>query len=375
MKIVLDPQIYNMQRYGGISRYYTEVFSLLQKDKNITIVRPLNNSANVYFNNSILSSFTQKLYGVLIKYLKKIRLDKRLKIYNIAKNKFQRTLLEGKYNLFIPTYYDINFLNKIGTKPFVLTVYDMIHELFPEYFTNSENLVENKLLLMEKADRIIAVSENTKRDILKLYPHINEFKIDVIYHGTSIKIKDTIETTLPEKYILFVGTRSIYKNFLFFLNAVSELLKNEEDLFVVCAGGGSFSQSENQYVTKLGLENKVIFKSFTEDELGFFYKHAVCFVFPSQYEGFGIPVLESMACGCPVVLSNHSSFPEVAGDAGIYFELNDAADLRNKISTLIHNKSVRDHFSQKGIEQARKFSWEKAASECIAVYKKACKLN
>jgi len=375
MKIVLDPQIYNMQRYGGISRYYTEIFSLLVKEESNVIIIPLNNSTNIYFNNSILNSVKQRIYGIIIKYLKKIRLDKRLQIYNVVRKNLEKKLLKRKYDLFVPTYYNIDFLNHIGNKPFVLTVYDMIHELFPEYFTNSPNLVANKLLLIEKAHRIITVSENTKRDILRLYPHISESKIDVVYHGTSIKIKDNIKTTLPEKYILFVGTRAIYKNFLFFLNSVSELLRNEEDLFLVCAGGGSFTNSENQYISKLGLGDKILFKPFIDEELGYFYKHAVCFVFPSKYEGFGIPVLESMICGCPVVLANHSSFPEVAGDAGVYFEMNDSNDLADKINTLIHNKSIRDYFSKKGIEQAKKFSWEKAAQECMAVYEKACKIN
>jgi glycosyltransferase involved in cell wall biosynthesis len=152
-------------------------------------------------------------------------------------------------------------------------------------------------------------------------------------------------------------------------------LKNEENLFLVCAGGGNFTNAENEYISRLGLKNKILFKSFVDDELGYFYKHAECFVFPSQYEGFGIPVLESMICGCPVVLGNHSSFPEVAGDAGVYFELNNSDDLVEKINTLIKNKSVREYFSKKGIEQAKKFSWEKAALECITVYNIACKTN
>lgn len=375
MRIILDPQIYNLQRYGGISRYYTEVFTLLAKDKNVTIITPLNNSTNIYFNNSVLNSFKQNIYGIIIKYFKKIKLYQRLKIQYIANLNFEKRLISAKYDLFIPTYYDVNFLKYIGSKPFVLTVYDMIHELFPEYFTNSEVLVKNKLLLMEKATRIIAVSENTKKDILKLYPHINESKIDVIYHGASIKIKNNIENILPDKYILFVGNRSIYKNFLFFINSISNLLKNEENLFLVCAGGGNFTNAENEYISRLGLKNKILFKSFVDDELGYFYKHAECFVFPSQYEGFGIPVLESMICGCPVVLGNHSSFPEVAGDAGVYFELNNSDDLVEKINTLIKNKSVREYFSKKGIEQAKKFSWEKAALECITVYNIACKTN
>ncbi|WJS95143.1 glycosyltransferase family 4 protein [Flavobacterium johnsoniae] len=333
---------------------------------------PLNNSTNVYFNNSHLISFQQKLFKFLIEILKKIRLDKRLKIYNIGKSRFKKILSKQDYDLFIPTYYDINFLNYIGTKPFVLTVYDMIHELFPEYFSNSEILVQNKLLLIEKANRIIAVSENTKKDILKIYPNINPAKIDVVYHGASIKMKKKVKVDLPEKYLLFVGTRAIYKNFNFFVDSISKLLKEKKNLYLVCAGGGSFSKSENEYIAKLGLTDKIIFKTFEDNELGFYYKNAQCFVFPSIYEGFGIPVLEAMASGCPVVLANHSSFPEVAGSAGVYFELNNSEDLAIKISNLINDKNLRNEFSRKGIEQAKKFTWESAARQCINVYEKAC---
>ena len=105
--------------------------------------------------------------------------------------------------------------------------------------------------------------------------------------------------------------------------------------------------------------------------MGLFYKKAICFVFPSLYEGFGIPVLEAMSCGCPVVLSSHSSFPEVAGEAGVYFEMNDADDLKKKVQSLIQNKLLRDEFSLRGLEQVKKFSWEKAAAECLDVYRKA----
>jgi glycosyltransferase involved in cell wall biosynthesis len=91
-----------------------------------------------------------------------------------------------------------------------------------------------------------------------------------------------------------------------------------------------------------------------------------------MYEGFGIPVLESMTCGCPVVLGRHSSFPEVAGDAGVYFDINSAHDLKDKISSLVQNELLRNEYSQRGLEQAKKFSWEKAAKECLIVYKKAC---
>lgn len=371
MKILLDPQIYDQQRYGGISRYYTEIFSVISRKKNKVLI-PFYNTSNIYYRRSILVTFQQKLYSLYLRILIKFRI--RYKEDTIARNKkyLKDTMLRKQYDLFIPTYYDPYFIKDIGSKPFVLTVYDMIHELFPGYFSNDKMLVPNKKYLIEKATRIIAVSENTKKDIISIYPHIDASKIDVVYHGCSIKVNEKSVDSIPENYILFVGTRAIYKNFNFLVNSITELLKKDSNLYLICAGGGDFTTEEKEVIGKLGLENQIIQKYFNEDELGYFYNRAICFVFPSLYEGFGIPVLESMTCGCPVVLGRHSSFPEVAGDAGVYFDINSAHDLKDKISSIVQNESLRNEYSQRGLERAKKFSWEKAAKECLIVYKKAC---
>lgn len=372
MKIVLDPQIFTHQKYGGISRYYTEVYSVLSRKNNVDLVIPLYSTANIYFNKSVLINIRQKAYLFCVKILSKLRIPNREAIDKRNASLLRKVISKQKFDLFIPTYYDSYFIEYIGSKPFVLTVYDMIHELFPEYFIDDKTVVPNKRYLIEKATRIIAVSQNTKKDIIKIYPYIDESKIDVVYHGCSIKVQEKNIGFLPLKYILFVGTRTFYKNFMFLINSVSELLKNDQTLYLLCAGGGNFSSEENEVICKLGLKDQIIQKCFDDDELGSYYENAKCFVFPSKYEGFGIPVLESMACGCPVVLSNHSSFPEVAGDAGVYFELNNSEDLKNKIETLIQNETLRNEFSLKGLEQVKKFSWERAAEECFAVYRKAC---
>lgn len=373
MKILLDPQIFINQRYGGISRYYTEVFTKLKTNNDILF--PAYSVINVYFNESKLLTFRQKSYSFYIRILSK------LKIRNIENTNtrnsifFKNIVSKQRFDLFVPTYYDANFINYIGSKPFVLTVYDMIHELFPEFFLNDKMVVSNKKYLIEKATRIIAVSENTKKDIINIYPHIDSSKIDVVYHGCSIKVNKLKSNSLPENYILFVGTRSNYKNFIFLVHSITSLLINDKNLHLICAGGGDFNSKERELILELGLENQIIQKHFNEEELGSFYSLAKCFVFPSMYEGFGIPVLESMSCGCPVLLGKHSSFLEVAGDAGVYFDIDSSPDLKDKILSIIENESLRNEFSLKGLEQVKKFSWEKATSECLAVYKKAIKSN
>jgi glycosyltransferase involved in cell wall biosynthesis len=373
MKILLDPQIFLLQKYGGISRYYTELFSILSRKKNIKVILPFYSTTNIYYSQSTLITFQQKTYSFYISILSKLRI--RYKENTIGRNEdyLNSSICKQEYDLFIPTFYNPYFLKYIGSKPFVLTVYDMIHELFPEFYINdSLMVVKNKKDLMEKATRIIAVSENTKKDIIKIYPHIDSSKIDVVYHGCSIKTSQKKIPFLPLNYVLYVGSRNNYKNFTFLVSSISDLLIQYSNLFLICAGGGELDTIENELIRELGIENKVLQKNFEENELATYYRNAKCFVFPSLYEGFGIPILESMACGCPVVLAYHSSFPEIAGDAGVYFELNNSEDLKRKIEIFIQVESVRDEYSLKGLEQVKKFSWEKAAIECLIVYEKAC---
>ena len=171
------------------------------------------------------------------------------------------------------------------------------------------------------------------------------------------------------KYILFVGNRSNYKNFIFFFESVAQLLKDDDKLHIVCAGGNAFTADEQQLINFHRLSAKVIQSNFKDFELATYYIKAQCFIFPSTYEGFGIPVLEAMSCGCPIILANHSSFPEVAGDAGIYFELENSEDLNEKVNSVLTNSDLRQAYSAKGLAQAEKFSWKKTTDECIEIFK------
>lgn len=122
-------------------------------------------------------------------------------------------------------------------------------------------------------------------------------------------------------------------------------------------------------IGELDIAAQVSQQNFQDDELAHYYKKALFFVYPSEYEGFGIPVLESMACGCPMILTNHSSFPEVAGDAGLYFELNHTTDLTNKMTMFLEDPNLREAYSLKGLEQVKRFSWEKTAMDSLSIYK------
>jgi glycosyltransferase involved in cell wall biosynthesis len=368
MKIVLDSQIFNDQKFGGISRYYSEIYKNLLKKENINVELPLSYSENLHIKEVVAT--TQKFYNFFIstnlfknKIIRKLKKKDTKDLNNLLKS--------HQYDLVVPTYYNPYFLEYIGNKPFVITVYDMIHEIFPQYFTIDLVTVNNKKLLLEKATKIIAISESTKKDILHIYPHIDSSKIEVVYLSYSIKRDEKVNISLPENYILFVGNRSNYKNFIFFLKSVAKLVIDDSSLHIVCAGGNQFNDEELQLIKDLDISNQIVQQNFEDYELATFYINAKCFVFASEYEGFGIPVLESMGCGCPVILANHSSFPEVAGDAGVYFELNNELDLRNKVENIVNNEELRAEYVTKGLEQVKKFSWEKTTNECLEVYRKA----
>jgi glycosyltransferase involved in cell wall biosynthesis len=172
-----------------------------------------------------------------------------------------------------------------------------------------------------------------------------------------------------EDYILYVGNRATYKNFDFFVSAIAQLLI-DADLKLVCAGGGDFSSQQQVLIKSLKLENRIVFKKIINDDiLANYYAHALFFCFPSLYEGFGIPVLESFACGCPALLSNGGSLPEVGGDAALYFDPTNSDSLIKSVSELISNQALRQNLKERGFERLKQFSWDTTFLETVEVYK------
>lgn len=369
MKIFFDDQIFKLQRFGGISRYFTEVIFHINKSTDHQAVCPFVSTENFHYLERIghkVSVFHQLKRILSLRFSKK-RIDR----YNARANKKSmiQALSRKDFDLFVPTYYDPYFLPYLKEKPFVLTVYDMIHEIFPDLFVKEDQTIAHKALLIEKADHIIAISESTKNDILKFYPNTPASKISVVYLSQSLTQSEHLNLGLPAQYILFVGNRGAYKNFDFFFKAIAKTLASNPELYLVCAGGNGFNANEQELIASYGLSDQVIQRNFKDSELATYYLNAICFVFPSKYEGFGIPVLEAMSCGCPVVLAHHSSFPEVAADAGVYFDLDDPEDLNAKVSSLIFDQELRKMYQSKGLEQAKKFNWQKTAEDCLAIFK------
>jgi glycosyltransferase involved in cell wall biosynthesis len=283
----------------------------------------------------------------------------------------EKLLSRQDFDIFHPTYYDTYFLKYIDDKPFVLTIHDMIHEIYPWYFPTEDRTSANKKLLAQKAARIIAVSENTKNDIVR-FLGVDEEKITVIYHGTSLSkfpVNQRFELPVPQRYILFVGKRSRYKNFEFFIQAISPLLSEDKDLNVVCAGGKGFADFERCLFEELCLEDRIHRLEVGDEALAFLYRNALAFVFPSLYEGFGIPVLEALSCGCPAILSNTSALAEAGGEAVVYFDPKSEISIRKAVGDVIFNEDVRRNLRAKGFKQVERFSWKETAHRTAAVYR------
>lgn len=377
MKVLYDAQIFLAQKHGGISRYYYELASFSGSDIETEI-------AVLYHRNEYLGKISKSLplpqgigsflggksfpgRGILFNFKEKI-------CPSIAPKKENEKILLKKIDLekpdiFHPTYYNNYFLDKIKSTPFVLTIYDMIHEIYPEYFVGDKtSFLKRKLF--DKAQQVIAISETTKNDILEIY-NCPEKKIDVVHLASSLCPQQNISngTKYPEKFILFVGDRWIYKNFLFFVTAISPLLKDDEDLYLVCTGR-PFNEIETDFFVQNEISRKILQVSASDAELATLYSNARVFVFPSLYEGFGLPVLEAFACSCPAVLSNKGSLLEIAGDAALYFEPKSASDIRNAVDKVLSSPSLRADLIHKGAQRLKKYSWAKTVEKTHEIYRK-----
>jgi glycosyltransferase involved in cell wall biosynthesis len=362
MRVLYDHQIFTFQEFGGISRYFTELMEHYYKNGEVLFDLSLAYSNNVYLNNAPFSHHQN--------FFKQWQFKGKYVIPSFANKKLSKKALSKQdFDIFHPTYYDPYFLKHLNKKPFVLTIVDMIHEIFPQIFPKVDATSENKRILAEEASKIIAISDNTKYDIIRFFG-IDESKISVIYLGSSLKQGlYTIKLNVPEKYILFVGNRGLYKNFNTFIRSVAPLIQKDQTLFVICAGGGSFTPSELNLLDGLKISNKVWQYSADDKILSYLYSKALVFVYPSLYEGFGIPILEAFNCGCPVALSNSSSFPEVAADGGLYFNPQDVDSIRSVVSEVIYDEKRRNILISEGFKRLHKFSWENTAQKTASIYK------
>lgn len=268
-----------------------------------------------------------------------------------------------------------------GKSKVVITVHDLAFKSVKGAFTWKTTLWKNFItdLSIKKAEKMIAITHFAKEEVQKHYKNINKDKISVVYNGFNDFSKEEIINENVNKkilnlkskdYILTVSTISPRKNIDGLIKAFNAI-KEEVDCNLVIAGKkGWLYESVFQLVEDLNIQDRVIFTGgVNDDELKYLYKNAACFVYPSFYEGFGLPPLEAMSFGTPCVVSNVTSIPEVVGNAGLCINPYSVSDLSDKIKTVINDEGVRQNLIQLGYERINLFSWEKCAEGTIEVYK------
>jgi glycosyltransferase involved in cell wall biosynthesis len=365
MKVLYDYEIFLIQKYGGATRYFYEIISRLVQMDELEIILYMGYHINKYE----LEKFSDKY----LKYSgKRIPLIPKTKLISSKLHKpfFESFRKKTGYDIFHHTYFT-DYKKKKGTKD-IITVHDFTHEKFPGNFSGLDKTIKTKEKAIKNADGIICVSNTTKNDLLSLY-NIPKEKIRVIYHGNSLNY-DVVEKAFFEKpYLLYVGDRRAYKNFNIVLSAFknSGFIKNNFSL--MCFGGGAFKEKEKVLIKDSGLNGKIFQTEGSDKELANAYKYAAAFIYPSLYEGFGIPLLEAMHYGCPIVTSDSSCFPEIAGDAALFFNPNSVDDLILKIDKVINDNEVRNRLIKNGHEREKLFSWKKCSEETFNFYEYALK--
>jgi len=286
----------------------------------------------------------------------------------------------------------INFIGLAGCAKSVITIHDLSFLRYPEFFSARKNFWHftiNVKKLVKKFDLIVAVSEHTKRDIIELCG-VDENKIKVIYSGTGkgfrkilsidadcgklLEIKN--KYNLPDKFILYLGTVEPRKNIEGIIAAYSEMRRAKSGLekvrLIIAGSKGWKSKKIYKNWEQSEFKDDIKFLDYIagEDKV-YLYNLASVFIYPSFYEGFGLPPLEAMACGAPVVASYSSSLPEVIGDAGLLVDPYNIRDIARAMESILSDETLKNKLVERGLERSKKFSWENAAKQYLEIFNHA----
>lgn len=365
MNIIIDGIVYSFQKAGGISRLFSEILPrMCDDDKRIRFQLLLNHK-----HIQPLPRHEQISYQQTYKVDPFLRPARLWQPYRTAFKEELNSRLIGDSGgkIWHSTYYTVP---KKWKGPVVITAYDMIHERYKEScFSNlrEEEVRKNKREAVSLADRIISISHATKED-LKNILGVSDEKIQVIHLACSpVFQKKTSEQPMKKPFILYVGDRPKYKNFASLLHAFSLWSKNGEVELVVV--GADWSEEETKRIAGLKLSGKVRLFPFPDDSvLRDLYNQALAFVYPSLYEGFGIPLLEAMSCACPVIASRIPSTVEVAGDVPIYHEPGNWEQLLSNLDQAYQESKSPERILS-GLDRAKQFSWELTAQQTAELYR------
>lgn len=361
MQVLYDYQVFSWQRYGGISRYFYELITrVAQVPENAVSV-----FMGLHVNRYGLERFRHQFQGF---YGQSHRLPpaltKAVRLLNPPL--FASFARRMPVDIYHQTYYATPPAPRGGKV--ILTVYDMIHELYPQHFPSQDQTRARKRQAVERADGIIVLSQSAKHDLMEILG-VPEEKIRIIHLANSLRHEVDGPPSVPDPYVLFVGQRAGYKNFLPFAEAYASRPDISRHFKLVCFGGGPFTPEEAEKLRALGILDRSMVLEGPDTLLANLYRYASTFVYPSLYEGFGFPPLEAMRYGCPVLASQTSSIPEVVGEAGCFFDPSDRDSMAEQLERVLRDEALRARLGKLGPEREKAFSWEKCAEETQRFYR------
>ncbi|WP_462164559.1 glycosyltransferase family 4 protein [Pseudoalteromonas xiamenensis] len=342
--LVIDGIIYSLQSAGGVSVYFTEVLKRLPRNVSYELLLYPN-------SNRVLSEYKQQDMGEI----KRIKLPTNVRRY-------LDVMLSRKCTVFHSSYYRLPIFFQRKRVKIVTTVHDFTYEYFMGGLNAKVHFWQKRRAILA-SDVIVCISENTKKDLLYFIPEARDKDIRVIYNGVSESFVVTDKNHEKTKNIIFIGSRVGYKNFSSLVSAMSQL--TEYNLVIV--GGGELSDEE---LSCLDASCKGRYKhlNFVDNtKLNQLYNQAHCLVYPSLYEGFGIPAIEAMKAGCPVIAANASSLPEVCSDAAILLNNISTDNITDAVLSL-EDSDFYQSLVERGFNNSQRFSWDKTFQELSKIY-------
>lgn len=354
VQVLIDDQIFLLNSRGGISRYFAELLREFRDhpEWGIEAVTSVRTTPNQHLRDVDTS-------------MRDIKLSESSFGWRLVKG-FSRMSSAWRARGLHPdvvhsTYYRPSKLKAFAGVPHVVTIHDMAPEILPPEWTDQTSHMA-KRAYVERADAIICVSEATRDALFNVWGEITDRPVLVTAHAVSARFSPFVapaDEGFP--YVIYVGRRDGYKNFGVLARAYAASLAPERGVRLLLIGGGPLTMAEQHLLDELGIRDKVVQRTADESELPGLYRGAFAMAYPSLMEGFGIPVLEAMSTGCPVILADTQVFREVGGTAARYHDPQDANDLRDALNVLLTDASVRESLREAGLQRAAGYSWETTA--------------
>ena len=365
MRILYDHQVFSLQDAGGASRYFYELAKYMTRIPDVQTRVLMGINGNVYPFRELdasrvrVTSLPNWVSPGSLRY-----------VANEAWSNLRAAML-GKFDIYHPTTY--LRMPMVRAARVIATHNECTHERFPELFPDGKKVLWARKWLFPRVDAIICCSESTRQDLLHFY-NVDPDKTRVIYDAfsplpRSAEAAAKLRQQMRRDYILYVGMRAAFKNFRGLLQAMHDAaVQDSVDLLVL--GGGELTGEEKTLISSLGLGSSVVIIPKVSDELlAEAYAGAKLFVYPSLNEGFGIPPLEAMSLGCPVLASRGGSIPEVCGDAPFYFDAADQGSFARELLRALNDESAREQAVRAGKIVVTRYSWDKCGEQTLALYR------